>query len=362
VLSIGVEEEFLLVAPDGSVAPVAQEVARLAGMPDAVKPEFMAYQLETATGVCGTTEQLRGELTRLRQAAADSAGQLGASLLAIGMPPFRSAAIDQLSPDIRYSHLATFPNAIAAGGACACQVHVGLADRDLGVQVLARLRPWLPALLALTANSPIVDGADTGWSSYRYRALRHWPTFRLPGVWSDAEMYDRVVDGLIASGAAISPRGVYFLARLSARYPTIEIRVADTCLNLEDAVLLAAITRGLVAALIDDIRYRRKTRSATTARVEASLLATAQHGIAAGHTTPEARQHAFRSLRLRLLAKIGPHLELFGDLDEVVGGLRRIAEGGTGADRQRLLWSRAAGREDFIGAVAEAARGPVPAV
>jgi carboxylate-amine ligase len=81
-------------------------------------------------------------------------------------------------------------------------------DRDLGVQILARLRPWLPALLVLTANSPIVDGDDTGWSSYRYRALRHWPTFRPPGVWSDAAMYDRVVNALIASGAGLNPRSV----------------------------------------------------------------------------------------------------------------------------------------------------------
>ena len=71
MLSVGVEEEFLLVEPDGSVAPVAQRVAELAGAPDAVKPEFMAYQLETATGVCGSTDQLRSELSQLRQAAAE---------------------------------------------------------------------------------------------------------------------------------------------------------------------------------------------------------------------------------------------------------------------------------------------------
>ena len=361
VLSIGVEEEFLLAAPDGSVAPVAREVAQFAGAPDAVKPEFMAYQLETATGVCDTTDQLRGELALLRRTAADSAGRLGAHLLATGMPPFRSPAVEQLSPDIRYSHLATFPNAIAAGGACACQVHVGVADRDLRVQVLARLRPWLPTLLALTANSAIFDGEDTGWSSYRYRALRHWPTFRLPGVWSDGEMYDRVVNALIASGAALSPRSVYFLARLSAQYPTIEVRVADTCLNVEDSVLLAAVTRGLVAALIDDIRYRRRALPATTPRVEASLLATAHHGVAGRGTTPGARQRAFESLCLRLLDKIGPQLDRFGDLDEVVGGLRRVAETGTGAEQQRLMWSRATGREDFVRALADAARAPVPA-
>ena len=80
-----------------------------------------------------------------------------------------------------------------------------------------------------------------------------------------------------------------------------------------------------------------------------------------GHTAAPARQRAFESLRLRLLEKIGPYLELSGDLDEVIGGLRRLAESGTGADRQRRMWSAAARRADFVRALADAARAPVPA-
>jgi carboxylate-amine ligase len=139
------------------------------------------------------------------------------------------------------------------------------------------------------------------------------------------------------------------------------VRVADACLTVEDAVLLAAVTRGLVAALTDDIRYHSKTQPSSTAQVEASLLATAHYGVAGGHATGDARQQTFESLRLRLLDKVGPTLDRFGDLDEVVGGLRRIADVGSGADRQRRMWSRATRREEFVRSLADAAIAPVPA-
>jgi carboxylate-amine ligase len=81
----------------------------------------------------------------------------------------------------------------------------------------------------MTGNSAIVYGADKGWSSYRYRTLLHWPTFRAPGYWANADRYDRTVQALVDCGAAVGPAGVYLLARLSPRYPTVEVRVADAC-------------------------------------------------------------------------------------------------------------------------------------
>ena len=99
-------------------------------------------------------------------------------------------------------------------------MHVGVPSRDLGVQVLARLRPWLASLLAITVNSPIADGRDTAWASSRYLAWSRWPTARPPAVWPDAAAYDAAVRGLIGRGAALDERGIYLLARLSPRPPS----------------------------------------------------------------------------------------------------------------------------------------------
>src|SRR4051812_20714893 len=120
----------------------------------------------------------------------------------------------------RYREIAArFPWAAAVSGTCGCHVHVGVPDRDLAAQVLGRLRPWLPVLLALTANSPVSAGHDNGWLSNRYPRPLEWPAFRPPSPWHSAAGYDRVATSLIRGGAALDPGSVYYLAPLSPRYP-----------------------------------------------------------------------------------------------------------------------------------------------
>ena len=93
MLTMGVEEEFLLLAPDGAVVPSAPYVARLARAGDQIKPEFLAYQLETTTAVCTRLDQLRRELIQLRARAADAARRAGAKLVAVGAPPFAAGPL-----------------------------------------------------------------------------------------------------------------------------------------------------------------------------------------------------------------------------------------------------------------------------
>ncbi len=349
MLTMGVEEEFLLLRPSGALAPVAADVLRLTGVDSPLTPEFMAFQLESATRVCTGLDELRSDLVRLRLLAARGAEKAGARLVSAGLPPFRAGVLGEVTADERYLELVRrFPHA--------CQVHVGVPDRDLAVKVLARLRPWLATLLALTANSPIAGSADSGWSSRRYRELLQWPTFRPPAAWTSADRYDRAVGALIARGAATDHASIYFLARLSPRYPTVEVRVADACLIAEDAVLLAAVVRALVATLMDDARRGQPIEPAATARVNASLLAAARHGI----STPGARlRDGSRvprgALLARLQAEIMPALEATGDAEEVASGLGRIGRVGTGADRQRILWARAATPQAFVADLADAA-------
>ncbi|HEX8345251.1 MAG TPA: YbdK family carboxylate-amine ligase [Actinoplanes sp.] len=356
MLTVGVEEEFLLLHPDGAVAPIAPDVARLAEAGDSVIPEFMAYQLETRTPVCTTLADLRTELTWLRLRAAQGAERAGgARLVATGAAPFAAGPVDALTDDERYRQLARrFPGATSAGRTCACQVHVGVPDRDLAVAVLARLRPWLPTLLALTVNSPFTAGVDSGWASRRYRAQLRWPTFRPPEPWPDAERYDHVVHALVRSGAAMDAAGVYFLARLSPRYPTVEVRVGDVCLSADDTVMFAGVVRTLVTALIDDIERGVPSVGIPTAAVHAGLMWAARHGMrrftSRGADEPETVPTAVA----RLLSKISPFLHATGDADEVHAGLDRLLRTGTGADRQRLLWAHAAGPDEFVTALADA--------
>jgi carboxylate-amine ligase len=355
VLTVGVEEEFFLLEPGGAVAPVAGETVRLAGDGQGVVPEYMPYQLETTTRVCTGLDELRSELMRLRLLAASAAARYGARLVATGAAPFATGPLGALTENRRYRELARrFPAATESGRSCACQVHVGISDRNLAVDVLTRLRPWLPVLLALTVNSPVRNGVDTGWSSSRYRAQLSWPTFRPPDVWRDASRYDQAVRGTIRRGAAMDEASVYFLARLSARFPTVEVRLADTCLTAEDTLLYAGVVRALVTALIDDARRGARITRVSASRLNGSLLAVARRGMP-NPTTHMLSSGSPASGPLALLqAKIAPVLAATGDADDIRAGLERLARLGTGADRQRALWTTAAEPAAFVTAVADA--------
>ena len=238
-ITLGVEEEFVLLDPSTGAAVLAgPELVRMLGGEPGVQQELMRFQVETATGVCTSLDEAGRELVRLRRLAAAAAARLGCRLVASGVAPYRTPGLAAVTPQPRYQELARrYAPVVAQAGTCACHVHVGVPSRDLGVQVLARLRPWLAALLAVTANSPVAGGRDTGWASWRYVLWSRWPTATPPAVWPDAAAYDAAVRRLIGHGAALDERSVYFLARLSPRYPTVEVRVADVCLDAGTAVL-----------------------------------------------------------------------------------------------------------------------------
>jgi carboxylate-amine ligase len=357
-ITLGVEEEFVLLDPSTGAAVLAgPDLVRMLDGEPGVQREVMRFQVETATRVCTSLDDLGRELVRLRGLAAGAAASAGCMLVASGIAPSRTPGLAALTEGPRYRELARQfgPQMAAAGGACGCHVHVGVPSRDLGVQVLARLRPWLASLLAITVNSPIVGGHDTAWASCRYPAWSRWPTASVPGVWPDAAAYDAAVRRFIGRGAALDEQGIYFLARLSPRYPTVEVRVADVCLDAGAAVLLAGLTRALVATAVAEARRGAPLPAAPTSRVNAALLAAARHGLAGPAVDPFTGQAADpRSLRSRLLDHVYPALSDHGDAQTITGLLRRLDHQGTGADRQRALFASAASRPRFVRALARA--------
>jgi len=356
-LTLGVEEEFVLLDPaTGAAVLAAPELVRLLGAEPGVQQELMRFQVETATGVCTSLDQAGRELLRLRRLAADAAAQLGCRLVASGIAPYHAPRLAAVTPQPRYQELARrYAPVVAQAGTCACHVHVGVPSRDLGVQVLARLRPWLAPLLAITANSPIAGGRDTGWASWRHALQSRWPTATPPAAWPDAAAYDAAVRRLIGCGAALDERNVYFLARLSPRYPTVEVRVADVCLDAGTAVLAAGLTRALVATALAEARRGTPVPAAPDRQVTAALAAAARHGPAGAGADPVTGQLVdAAAVRARLLDHVYPALTDHGDTETVTRLLRRLDDRGTGADRQRAVFTGGLSTPAVITALARA--------
>ena len=355
-ITLGVEEEFVLLDPwTGAAALAGPDVARMRDGEPGIRPEVMRFQVETATRVCTSLDDLGRELTRLRRLAADVAASAGCLLVATGIVPYRAPGLAAMTDQPRYRQLARHygPLVAEAGGACGCHVHIGVPSRDLGVQVLARLRPWLAPLLAITVNSPIAGGRDTAWASCRYPAWSRWPTAAPPAVWPDAAAYDATVRRLIGRGAALDEQGIYLLARLSPRYPTVEVRVADACLDVGTTVLLAGLTRALVATALAEARQGTPVPAAPARHVNAALAAAARHGLTGPAIDPFTGQPAdARRVRSRLIDHLYPALSDHGDAQIITGLLRRLDQDGTGADRQRALFTSGLPPPGFVQALA----------
>jgi glutamate---cysteine ligase / carboxylate-amine ligase len=356
--TLGVEEEFVLLDPGtGAAVPAGPDLARMLDSEPGIQQEVMRFQVETATRVCTSLHDVSRELARLRRLAADAAASAGCRLVASGIAPYRTPGLAAVTGQPRYLELARRygPLVAEAGGTCGCHVHVGVPSRDLGVQVLARLRPWLAPLLAITVNSPIASGRDTAWASCRYPAWSRWPTAAPPAAWPDAAAYDAAVRRLIGRGAALDEQSIYLLARLSPYYPTVEVRVADTCLDVGTAVLLAGLTRALVATALAEARRATPVPSAPTPWVNAALAAAARHGLAGPAIDPFTGQPAdARNLLSRLIDHVHPVLSDLGDAQMITGLLRRIDQHGTGANRQRALFASGVNPPRFVQALARA--------
>jgi glutamate---cysteine ligase / carboxylate-amine ligase len=355
--TLGVEEEFLLLDPvSGQVVPAAPQ---LLGQLDGVcwaKGELMRFQFEAVTDICTGLGQLRAELATHRRAVAALAERLGCLLVAAGTAPEGASGLAHLTPSARYLELARrSPSLVNGSGTCGCHVHVGVACRELGVQVLNRLRPWLPTLLALSANSPLTDGGESGWASWRHRIQSCWPTARPPPVCPSAAAYDAVVAGLIRRRAALDRPNVKFLARLSPHYPTVEVRIADVCLDVDDAVLLAGLVRALVTTAIQEADDGVPVRAAPARRMQAAVLAAARHGLDGPGLDPwSGARVAQRSLLERLLGHVEDALARSGDDQEVATLVGRLDQRGPGAGWQRAMRAGGASGGELAAALARA--------
>ncbi|MET8093443.1 glutamate--cysteine ligase [Micromonospora sp. NPDC005220] len=344
-LTLGVEEEYLLLDPDsGRNLPVADQVRAALRDParEQSRQEFRHSMVEMVTPVCADLSELRGHLVALRRCAVEAATAAGARLVAVGATPV--AESHRTVPDEpRYHAMSRRYGPVAHDPAvCGCHVHVGLPDRELAVQVCNHLRIWLPVVQAITTNSPLHDGSDTGHASWRSMQLERWPSIGPTPYFDSAADYDRTVDELIAAGIMLDAAMVYWYARPSPAYPTVEVRVGDVCTEVDDAVLVAALVRSLVATLVDDVRAGVTARPVRDCLVAAAHWRAAHDGLdgelidlRAGGTRPA------WALVDELMAVIAPALLRHGDLGYVLAQLARLRRDGTGATRQRQVLERA---------------------
>jgi carboxylate-amine ligase len=294
------------------------------------------------TTVCATLGEVREAVRGSRRALVEAAGREGLRIAAAGTHPFSHWRDQTVTEKTRYRNLAedyrqVFREQVVFG----CHVHVGIQDREAAIQTMNRVRPWLPAVLALSSNSPYWLGADTGYASYRTEVWNRWPTAGTPEVFASRAEYDRLVETLVATGSLREPTKLYWDVRPSTRQETLEFRVADVCMRTDEAVMVAGLVRALAFVCHEAAARDEPSPEPRPELLRAAKWRASRHGLAddlvdvlGGRALPAAELVGL------FLDAIRPGLEAGGDLEEVTELVRATVARGTGAARQREVFRR----------------------
>ncbi len=342
----------LMAVSHRALAAHRHHVGREAGSEDygaegGLEQELFLTQIETGTSPCASVDELRADILACRQRAAESADTADAGLVAVGAPVLADSST-RVTPQPRYERIvAEFGEIGREGAVCGMHVHVDVSDGE-AVAVLDGLRPWLPVLRALSVNSPFWRGKDTGYASWRTQMWGRWPTAGPAEPFGDRAAYDLAADLLVVSGAALDRGMLYFDARLAEDYPTVEVRVFDAITEVDDVLMLAALTRALVETIGSGGESVPEWR---TNLLAAAHWRSSRYGVEDSLVHPMTfKPESARTVIEDTLAFAGDALDEFGDTDFTREAVEQLFARGTGAARQRSI---VASGGDLKGVVAD---------
>lgn len=352
-LTLGVEEEYFLVDPvsralhPGANALLADSAVGSGGH---IGTEMTQYQIEVRTDPSTSLADVGEQIRATRKTVAAAAARQGLCIVSSGSPILGRVVPPQFTEGPHYARsVAAFRALDYELSTCACHIHVGVENLSQALQISNQIRPWLPLLVALSANSPYWDGRDTGYASWRTMAWAQWPVAGPPPYFESVGHFDELVSRLIATGAILDRSTLYWDVRPSTHVPTIEVRVADAALTSDDTLLLAAVTRGLVAAALDAVAAGTPAPQPEPEFLRAAYWRAARDGLTGhGLDLPSGRPMPATALANHLLTTIAPALACHGDLELVRLGWSRLQSDGSGACRQRAAYDRRASLSDVV--------------
>jgi len=344
--TFGIEEEYFLVeartkrlAVRARPQFIADCKAALGGI---VATEMLQSQIEIATPVLDDLGEARRELQQARAEIGRIAAEHKLGFAAAGTYPLAAWGEQRLTPKRRYKAIGDELQIVGRRNVlCGMHVHVAPPANASRVELMNRALPFLPLLLALSTSSPFWQKQRTGMMGYRLSAYDELPRTGLPAVFRNEGDYQTFVNMMVTSGAIPSASHIWWAIRPSAKYPTLELRIADSCTFVEDALCIAALFRCLIRALwriptlnADMSPMKRLVVDENRWRAQRFGIRGTHIDLARGCLRPVA------DILADVLALIAEDAEALGCATET-NHARRILERGTSADIQLDIYTRA---------------------
>ena len=356
-LTIGIEEEYQIIDPaTGELCSYVQRFLEQGKrvLPDQIRPEFLQSQVEAGTVICRDIQEARRELVRMRRSIWDLAEQEGLWVAAAGTHPFSSWARQEVSPFGRYPDLVRFLQDVGRRLLIfGMHVHVGIEDQELLIEVMNQIRYFLPHILALSTSSPFWHGRDTGLNSYRSVVFESLPRTGLPPRFESFANYRSHVDTLLATNSIDEPTHIWWDARPSEKFPTLEIRIPDMCTRIEETLCLAALIQAIVAKLVRLRQANQAWRLYRKSLLDENKWRAVRYGITGEMIDFGKKEEVhFATLIEELVEWLDDVVDELGSRSEVEY-VHTILRHGASADRQRAVYRRTGDFRDVVEHVVE---------
>jgi len=312
---------------------------------DDIHPEMLEPQIEVATRPMVDFAEARAQLSGLRASVGAIAREYNLSIMASGTHPLAIWSRVRPSAQPRYGKVMHDLQMLGSRTVlCGMHVHVEVPDLAARVDIMNRIQPYLPLLLALSTSSPFWQAQRTGLLGYRLAAYRELPRTGLPDLFDGAEDYQRYIDTLVAARAIENSSYVWWVIRPSLKHPTLELRVADSCTRVDDAIAIAALYRCLVRRLSLDSTLNAGQTGASRAINDENSWRAMRYGIHGSFVDERTRNaKPVREILDEVLDMIRGDAKELG-CEREVDLARWIVARGTSADQQLTLYTEALGR------------------
>jgi carboxylate-amine ligase len=253
-LSIGIEEEYQTIDPvtrdlRSHIAAEIIEKGRLT-LQERVKPEMHQSVIEVGTGVCPNMAAARADLMELRSGIIRLAKENGLRLAAAGTHPFSDWRTQEIFPDERYHTMVEDLKMVARANLIfGLHVHIGVEDREVAIHIMNAARYFVPHILALSTNSPFWLGMDTGLKSYRCKVFDKFPRTNIPDYFPSYGEYESFINLLVQTKCIDNAKKIWWDIRLHPHFPTLEFRVCDVPMRIDETLAIAALIQATVAKL-----------------------------------------------------------------------------------------------------------------
>jgi carboxylate-amine ligase len=340
--TLGIEEEFQIIDPiTGELRSHMHKIIEGGKviLKEQVKVEMHQSVVEVGTNVCKNIQEARQEVTYLRRMIAELADKQDLVIGAAGTHPF-SRWQDQLITDHpRYELIVNeLQEAARSNLIFGLHVHVGVESRKIGLNIMNAVRYLLPHIFSLSTNSPFWEGRNTGFKSFRVKVFERFPRTGLPENFSSVADYDNYLDLLIKTGCIDNGKKIWWDLRLHPFFETVEFRICDIPMLIDETIALAALMQALVAKTYKLMKSNLAFRNYSRALISENRWRASRYGID-GQMIDFGKEEAVntKDLIVELLDFIDDVVDELGSREEI-SRIYDILKNGTGADRQLKVY------------------------